>query len=106
MADHGFFRLPSLPTTTRMRGPILKGHEEALRSRESSKMDTDDGWWAYNYPKNLDKQETAKVIVPRLVMSVACSVDPDGLFYLDNVDVGAVSYLTRNSITLVSKPQS
>jgi len=69
----------------------LKGHEEALRSRESSKMDTDDGWWAYNYPKNLDKQETAKVIVPRLVMSVACSVDPDGLFYLDNVDVGAVS---------------
>jgi len=69
----------------------LKGHEEALRSRESRKMDTDDGWWAYNYPKNLDKQETAKVIVPRLVMSIACSVDPDGLFYLDNVDVGAVS---------------
>ncbi|WP_368184627.1 DNA methyltransferase [Aestuariibius sp. HNIBRBA575] len=69
----------------------LKGHEEALRSRESRKMDVDDGWWAYNYPKNLTKQETAKVIVPRLVTNISCSVDPNGSFYLDNVDVGAVS---------------
>lgn len=68
----------------------LKGHEAALRAREGGKMDVNDGWWAYNYPKNLNRQEHSKLIVPRLVMNVCCSVDPTGEFYLDNVDVGGV----------------
>ena len=54
-------------------------------------MDADDIWWGYNYPKNLDKQETVKLIVPRLVADLGCSVDRDGSVYLDNVDVGGIS---------------
>lgn len=69
----------------------LRTWERDLRAREGGRMDVNDRWWAYNYPKNLDKQETAKLIVPRLVTNAGCSVDTDGQFYLDNVDVGGVA---------------
>lgn len=69
----------------------LRSWEADLRSRESGKMDFDDGWWGYNYPKNLDKQEIEKLVVPRLVTTVNCSVDPSGDVYLDNVDVGGIA---------------
>jgi hypothetical protein len=68
----------------------LLSYEETLRARENGKMDDDDNWWAYNYPKNLDKQEIVKLVVPRLVNDFACSVDNTGSIYLDNVDVGGV----------------
>ncbi len=58
-------------------------------------MDVDDGWWGYNYPKNLDKQEIAKIVVPRLVANLGCSVDESGAVYLDNVDVGGIE-VTRH----------
>jgi len=69
----------------------LRGHEAKLRARENNKMNVEDGWWAYNYPKNLDRQETQKIIVPRLVAHVGCSVDAAATQYLDNVDVGGVA---------------
>ena len=53
-------------------------------------MDDDDNWWAYNYPKNLDKQEFPKLMVPRLITRLFCAMDLDGACYLDNVDVGGV----------------
>ncbi len=68
----------------------LKSYETELRARENCKMDHDDSWWAYNYPKNLDKQEIIKLLVPRLVSDLHCSVDSSGEAYLDNVDVGGV----------------
>ena len=68
----------------------LLSYETTLRARESGKMDGDDIWWGYNYPKNLDKQEIVKLIVPRLVDNLGCCVDPAGRFFLDNVDVGGV----------------
>lgn len=68
----------------------LQGYETALRARERGKMDDDGVWWGYNYPKNLDKQEVVKLVVPRLVANLACSVDETGSLYLDNVDVGGV----------------
>jgi hypothetical protein len=74
----------------------LKSHEAALRGRENSKMDRDDRWWGYVYPKNLDKHEISKLIVPRLVQRLACFFDNGGDFYLDNVDVGGV--IPANSI--------
>jgi hypothetical protein len=64
--------------------------ETALREREGNKMDDDARWWGYNYPKNLDKQEIVKLVVPRLVANLGCSVDQTGSVYLDNVDVGGV----------------
>ncbi|MGO7911756.1 Eco57I restriction-modification methylase domain-containing protein [Rhizobium ruizarguesonis] len=69
----------------------LRSWEAELRGREGSKMDIDAGWWAYNYPKNLDKQELPKIIIPRLVARLAAYVDAAGNYYLDNVDVGGVS---------------
>ena len=69
----------------------LKSYEKLLRGRESGKMDDDANWWGYNYPKNLDKQEIVKLIVPRLVADLGSSVDGNGSIYLDNVDVGGIS---------------
>lgn len=68
----------------------LRSYEPTLRAREGGKMNKKD-WWGYNYPKNLDKQEFSKLVVPRLVDNLACSVDSNGSMYLDNVDVGGVS---------------
>lgn len=68
----------------------LKRYEKHLRSRESGKMDREDDWWGYVYPKNLDKHEPAKLMVPRLVEHLIASVDAGNQFYLDNVDVGGV----------------
>ncbi|MEG4264574.1 Eco57I restriction-modification methylase domain-containing protein [Microcoleus sp. Pol11C1] len=68
----------------------LRRHELALRARENNKMDLDGGWWGYNYPKNLDKQHLAKLIVPRLVETLYCSFDDQGAYSLDNVDAGGI----------------
>ncbi len=50
----------------------------------------DDTWYRYVYPKNLDKQHLPKLIVPRLVANLACTVDEDGTCCLDNVDAGGL----------------
>ncbi len=68
----------------------LRTYEIPLREREGGRMDNDEGWWAYNYPKNLDKQEIVKIVVPRLVAHLGCSVDESASVYLDNVDVGGI----------------
>ncbi|MFW6101002.1 MAG: Eco57I restriction-modification methylase domain-containing protein [Bacteroidota bacterium] len=68
----------------------LKMSEKVLRNREKGKMNKDNSWWAYNYPKNLDKQEIPKLMVPRLVKNLFAAVDENGSFYLDNVDVNGV----------------
>ena len=47
-------------------------------------------WYAYNYPKNLDKQGVAKVLVPRLLLELFASADANGERCMDNVDVGGV----------------
>lgn len=67
----------------------LRKHEEALRGRESGKFD-DVGWHQFGRTQNLDKQDTTKLVVPRLVASLKATVDLGGAFYLDNVDVGGV----------------
>ena len=65
--------------------------EKELRGRESGKMNIDKKWYGYNYPKNLNKQDIVKLIVPRLVDSLGCSVDRLGELFLDNVDVGGIT---------------
>lgn len=64
-------------------------HEATLRSRESGGFD-DEQWWRFGRSQNLAKQEVEKLVVPRLVAHVGCSVDGDAAQYLDNVDVGGV----------------
>lgn len=67
----------------------LKMHESRLRARENGKMDHD-AWYGYVYRKNLDKQETSKILVPRLSKRLRAAFDANGEFYLDNVDVNGV----------------
>ena len=76
----------------------LKKYERTLRGREDGKMDIDSRWWGYVYPKNLEKHTSAKLVVPRLVRNVSCSVDTGLRLHLDNVDVGGV--LPANDISL------
>lgn len=68
----------------------LRGFEAELRARDSRKNDNDERWFGYIYPKNLDKQEVTKLLVPRLVAHLGCFVDERGRYYCDNVDVGGV----------------
>jgi hypothetical protein len=63
--------------------------EQELRKRESNSFD-DDSWYRFGRSQNIDKQDVAKLIVPRLVQHMKCSLDPAGRFCLDNVDVGGV----------------
>jgi hypothetical protein len=67
----------------------LRSWEAKLREREAGAFD-DDQWYRFGRHQNLDKQEVEKLIVPRLVSSVSCSVNSIGGVYLDNVDVGGV----------------
>lgn len=63
--------------------------EQELRKRESSGFD-DETWYRFGRNQSIDKQDIAKLIVPRLVQHMKCSFDPQGRFGLDNVDVGGI----------------
>src|SRR5207302_7829099 len=62
-----------------------------LEGRENGVM-RGPNWYAYIYPKNMNKQHLPKVCVPRLVMRIQSTYDAAGEFYLDNVDVGGVIF--------------
>jgi hypothetical protein len=67
----------------------LRENEKLLRDRESKKFD-DDEWYRFGRHQNIDKQEQPKLLVPRLLLDLFASGDPNGTTYLDNVDVGGV----------------
>jgi hypothetical protein len=68
----------------------LRRWEKELRAREKEKMNREDDWWGYVYLKNMTKQDIPKLLVPRLVEHLKCSLDSEGQFFLDNVDVGGI----------------
>ncbi|MBV8738329.1 MAG: hypothetical protein JO007_13945 [Alphaproteobacteria bacterium] len=77
----------------------LKSYRDVLRLREARRDShgrvveapfDDEAWYRFGRHQNLDKQEIVKLVVPRLVANLGCSVDEDGSLYLDNVDVGGV----------------
>jgi len=77
-----------------------KSYKKELRFREAKRGKDGliieapfdgDNWYRFGRHQNLDKQEIVKLVVPRLVANLGCSVDQDGSFYLDNVDVGGVT---------------
>jgi hypothetical protein len=75
----------------------LNGFEQDLRKRENSSLN-DDSWYRFGRHQGLDKQETTKLLVPRLVASLGCFADPNGKFYCDNVDVGGVVPTRREDV--------
>jgi len=67
----------------------LSENEKTLRGRESRKFD-DDRWYRFGRHQNIDKQQFAKLLVPRLLKSLFAASDFDGSICIDNVDVGGV----------------
>jgi TaqI-like C-terminal specificity domain/Eco57I restriction-modification methylase len=67
----------------------LKRFEKPLRARESNAFDDDD-WYRFGRNQNIDKQEIAKILVPRLCLDLAAVNDGKGQFFIDNVDVGGI----------------
>ena len=95
---------PKLFTSTEMQLRFPNGwaylldHEKQLRRRENDKMDCDESWWAYNYPKNLDKQELPKLGVAQTVPNLRLFADFDGEFFFNNVRVNAVLPASEGAI--------
>jgi hypothetical protein len=87
---------PALFTRAEMQKRFPQGwkylctHERELRAREKSKMDRDDGWWGYNYPKNIDKQRLKKLGVAQTVPEMRVFYDASGTFALNNVRVNGI----------------
>jgi hypothetical protein len=80
----------------------LRQFENELRCRDGGKNNSDEKWFGYVYPKNLDKQEVPKLLVPRLVARLGCFADEHGRFYCDNVDVGGVVPRRSDDIWLLA----
>lgn len=68
----------------------LRECEASLRGRESGKMDDDDKWWGYVYPKNLVAQEQSKLMVARIVTRLEVAIDRAGTNFLNNVQVNGI----------------
>ncbi len=67
----------------------LNENEKALRAREKSKFN-DDQWYRFGRNQNIDKQHFPKLLVPRLIQSLFCTIDESGSVVMDNVDVGGI----------------
>lgn len=68
----------------------LKLNESFLRARENGKMDHD-RWYAYNYPKNLNRQTLPKIGIAQTVANLQCFLDLKGEFFLNNVRVNGIT---------------
>lgn len=73
----------------------LKRNENFLRAREKGKMDND-GWFGYNYPKNLEKQTLPKIGVGQTVQKLECFLDEKGDFYFHNVRVNGITPMSSD----------
>jgi hypothetical protein len=66
-------------------------YERQLRERENGKMDLPTGWWAFNYPKNIEKQLKPRLLVAGTAPELRVSADFDGDVVQDDRRVFAIS---------------
>ena len=69
----------------------LLANQKRLEDRERGKF-KDEMWYRFGRSQNLGIQGRAKVCVPRLVDELCATWDPNGSHFLDNVDVGGVTW--------------
>jgi hypothetical protein len=67
----------------------LQSFEAELRAREGGKFDAE-GWHQFGRNQSINRQEAAKLVVPRIVEHLKVSLDRAGRVCLDNVDVGGI----------------
>lgn len=75
----------------------LKKSRQRLEGRESRRLAGTSKWHGYIYLKNMHRQERAKLCVPRLVEYLHATADFNGTHFLDNVDVGGVTFRLSSS---------
>ena len=89
-------------TTLRKRYPKIWSYfcryEAVLRQRENGKMDAQDGWWGYNYPKNIEKQMTPRLLLAGTAPELRVSADFAGETVQDDRRVFAVSVNAGNDL--------
>jgi hypothetical protein len=66
-------------------------YESKLREREKGKMDLPTGWWAYNYPKNIEKQLKPRLLVAGTAPELRVAADFNGSVVQDDRRVFAIS---------------
>lgn len=69
----------------------LQQNRVRLESRERGRF-ADSEWYRFGRSQNLGIQERNKLCVPRLVNRLHAGLDIDGTRFLDNVDVGGVTW--------------
>lgn len=69
----------------------LLANKDCLAERERGKFKGAE-WHRYGRSQNLGIQNRSKVCVPRLVDELCAAYDGDGTHFLDNVDVGGVTF--------------
>ena len=69
----------------------LLENRKRLEDRERGKF-KDAEWHRFGRSQNLGIQQRQKVCVPRLVDQLCAAYDSDGIHFLDNVDVGGVTF--------------
>jgi hypothetical protein len=92
IVDENGARLMSVATLKRdypLAWRYLKRFETTLRAREGGLFD-DAEWYRFGRHQNIDKQDIAKILIPRLCLDLAAVNDPQGKFFIDNVDVGGI----------------
>ena len=67
----------------------LQENREVLENREHGKM-RNEKWYAFGRTQNLRLHDFRKFAIPRLVHHLHAFYDREGLYYLDNVDVGGL----------------
>lgn len=74
----------------------LKKNRQRLEGREKGKFKGNE-WHRFGRSQNLGIQQRKKLCVPRLVEELHAAPDFDGTHFLDNVDVGGVTFSDRET---------
>ena len=72
----------------------LREHKRRLEAREQGRFRGQD-WHRFGRNQNLGRQDRVKLCVPRLVRRLHAGYDIVGNHFLDNVDVGGVTFKTQ-----------
>lgn len=73
-------------------------YEAQLRERENGKMDLPTSWWAYNYPKNIEKQMKPRLLVAGTAPELRVSADFNGDSVQDDRRVFAISVTEQSDL--------
>jgi len=73
----------------------LKKNKKRLEEREEGRFKGND-WHRFGRNQNLGIQGRKKICVPRLVESLHAAYDREGTHFLDNVDVGGITWNQNN----------